>query len=56
MDLIPKPERSPEEGNGNSLQYSCWEIPGTEESGGLPQLLGYQELEVTERLSNNNKT
>ena len=26
-------ERSPGEGNGNSLQYSCWEIPWTEGLG-----------------------
>ena len=25
LDLIPKPERSPGEGNGNPLQYSCQE-------------------------------
>ena len=24
------------EGNGNPLQYSCLEMPGTEEPGGLP--------------------
>ena len=27
--------RSPREGNGNPLQYSCWEIPRTEEPVGL---------------------
>jgi len=27
--------KSPEEGNGNSLQYFCWEIPWTEEPGRL---------------------
>ena len=32
--LIPGSERSPGEGNGNPLQYSCWEIPWTEEPGG----------------------
>ena len=25
--LMPELERSPEEGNGNPLQYSCWENP-----------------------------
>ena len=30
--LIPGLERSPGEGNGNPFQYSCWEIPWTEES------------------------
>ena len=32
-------------GNGNPLQYSCWKIPWTEESGGLksmgPQRIGH---------------
>ena len=27
--------RSPGEGNGNPLQYSCWRIPSTEEPGRL---------------------
>ena len=30
-DSIPGSERSPGEGNGNSLQYSCWKIPWIEE-------------------------
>ena len=33
--LIPGSERSPGEGNGNPLQYSCWEILRTEEPGRL---------------------
>ena len=33
--LIPGSRRSPGGGNGNPLQYSCWEIPWTEEPGGL---------------------
>ena len=28
-------EDSPGEGNGHLLQHSCWEIPWTEEPGGL---------------------
>ena len=36
-------QRSPGEGNGNSLQYSCMKIPCTEESGGL-QSMGSQRL------------
>ena len=32
---IPGLERSPEEGHGNQLQYSCRRIPWTEEPGGL---------------------
>ena len=27
MGSIPKAERSPGGGNGNPLQYSCWENP-----------------------------
>ena len=30
--------RSPGEGNGNPLQYSCWGILWTEESGGLQSM------------------
>ena len=33
--LIPGSGRSLGVGNGNSLQYSCWGIPWTEEPGGL---------------------
>ena len=33
--LIPGLERSPGEENGNTLQYSCLEIPWTEEPAGL---------------------
>ena len=32
---IPGSGRSPGVGNGRSLQYSCWKIPGTEEPGQL---------------------
>ena len=35
MGLIPGSGRSPGEGNGNLLQYFCWEIPSTEETGKL---------------------
>ena len=31
MGLIPGSGRSAGEGNGNPFQYSCWEIPWTEE-------------------------
>ena len=41
MGLIPGSGRSPEGGNGNPLQYSCWETPRTEEAGGL-QSVGSQ--------------
>ena len=33
-DSIPGSGRSPEKGNGNPLQYSCWKIPWTEEPDG----------------------
>jgi len=39
--LIPGLGRSPGEGNGNTLQYSCWKIPWAEEPGGL-QSMGLQ--------------
>ena len=35
VGLIPGSGRSPGEGNGNPLQYSCLRIPWTEEPGGL---------------------
>ena len=35
---IPGSERSLGEGNGNPLQYSCWEIPRTEEPDGLQSM------------------
>ena len=31
MGSFPGLRRSPEGGNGNPLQYSCWENPWTEE-------------------------
>ena len=35
LGSIPGLGRSPGEGNGDPLQYSCLEIPWTEEPGGL---------------------
>ena len=35
LGSIPGLGRSPGEGNGNSLQYSCLDNPWTEEPGGL---------------------
>ena len=35
LGLIPGSERSPGEGNGNPLQYSCLENPMDGEPGGL---------------------
>ena len=40
---IPGLGRSPGEGNGNPLQYSCLENPGRQEPGGL-QSLGLQRV------------
>ena len=47
MGLIPGLESSPGGGNGNPLQYACWEIPWTDESGGL-QSVGLQKVDMTE--------
>ena len=41
MGSIPRSGRSPGEGNGNPLQYSCLGIPWTEEIDGL-QSIGLQ--------------
>ena len=35
LGSIPGLGRSPGEGNGYPLQYSCWRIPWTEEPGRL---------------------
>ena len=35
---IPGLERSSRGGHGNSLQYSCWRIPWTEEPGRLQSM------------------
>ena len=45
--LIPGLGRSPGEGNGNPLQFSCWKIPWTEELGGL-QFYVIAESDTTE--------
>ena len=41
--LIPGSGRSPGEGIGNLLQYSCWKIPWTEEPG-RPKFLESQRV------------
>ena len=38
VGLIPGSERFPRGRHGNTLQYSTWEIPWTEEPGGLPSM------------------
>ena len=45
MDSVPWSGRCPGEGNGNPFQYSCWEIPWTEEPGGL-QFMGLQKSQT----------
>ena len=46
MGLIPGLGRSPGEGNGYLLQYSCLRIPWTEEPGRSPW--GWKESDTTE--------
>ena len=43
MDSIPGLGRSPGGGHGNTLQYSSWIIPWTEDAGG-PQSIGSQRV------------
>ena len=43
-DLTPEPGRSPGEGNGNPLQYSCLE-------NSMDRPWGCQELNMTEQLT-----
>ena len=47
--------KSPGEGNGNPLQYSCLENPMDKEPGGL-QSMGSQESDKTEQLSIQTRT
>ena len=46
LNSTPESGRSPGEGNGNPLSILAWEIPWTEEPGGL-QSMGLQELGKT---------
>ena len=50
MGSVPGSGRSPREGNGIPLQYSCLGNPWTEEPGGL-QSMGSKELDTTEHQS-----
>ena len=47
LGLISGLGRSPGEGNGNPLQYSCLENPWMEEPGGV-QSMSCKELDTTE--------
>ena len=53
MSLIPESERSAGGGNGNPLQYTCWEIQFTEEPGRLLST-GLQKNRARQQLNNNN--
>ena len=48
VDLIPGLKRSPGEGHGNPLQYSCLENPMDREKPGRLQSIGCKELDTTE--------
>ena len=50
--LIPSPGRSPGEGNDNTLQYSCLEIP-VERGAWQATVHGIAELDVTQQLNSN---
>ena len=47
-DSIPGLERSPGEGNGNHSSILAWEIPWTEEPGGLYSPWDHKESDTTE--------
>ena len=47
--LIPGSRRSPEEGNGNPLQYSC--LGNSMDGGAWATVQRVTELDMTERLS-----
>ena len=48
MDSIPGSGRSPGEGNGNHSSILAWEIPWTEEPGGLYSPWDHKESDTTE--------
>ena len=47
LDLIPGSGRSPGEGNGNQLQYSCLENPMDRGAWWVTVLGGLKELDTT---------
>ena len=51
---VPGLGRSPEEGRGNPLQYSCLENPHGQRSLAGCSLRGHQEWDTAEQLNNNN--
>ena len=54
-DLIPWLGRSPGEGNGNPLQYSCFGNPWIKEPGRLQSVGVIEESDMVWQLNNNNK-
>ena len=48
VSSVPKLERSPGEGNGNPLQYSCLENPYGQRSLGDYSPWGHKESDATE--------
>ena len=54
LGLIPGSRRSPEEGNGNPLQYSCLENPHGQRSLGGLQAIGSQGVR-RDRATDNSK-
>ena len=52
MGLIPGSGRSPGGGHGNTLQYSAWRIPQTEEPGSHGPW-GHKESDTTNTFSFN---
>ena len=55
LGSIPELGRSPGEGNGNPLQYSCLKIPWTEGPVRL-QSMGRKELDMTEHTHTHTRT
>ena len=53
--MIPWLGRSPGEGNGNPLQYSCFGNPWTKEPGRLQSVGVIEESDMVWQLNNNNK-
>ena len=52
LGSIPGPGRSPGEGNGNPLQYSCLENPMDRDASAADHSLwGCKELDTTEQLT-----
>ena len=48
---IPESGKSPGEGNGNPLQYSCWQNSMDRGACGLHMIHGVAESDTTEQLN-----